>query len=283
MKGEVDFQFVCDDFHVTEEMKTHFNNDGFILIRSVIDQKEMENVKKVLTENGILKFKYEQDDGSGLKYQMCCWNHPGDDVTGMLSRSQKIAGTMEQLLGGEVYHYHTKLMMKEAHTGGQFNWHQDYGYWYNNGVLFPDMGSVMIAIDKADKENGCLQILPGSHKLGRIDHVRVGGQMGADLDRVTQAKKIFPLFHVQLNPGDALYFHSNLLHRSDQNLSDRRRWALICSYNRASNNPFREHHHPFYTPLKMVPNSAIGECRNFTISVDKDFINPVREHGTAEN
>ena len=33
-----------------------------------------------------------------------------------------------QLLGGEVYHYHTKLMMKEAHTGGSFVWHQDYGY-----------------------------------------------------------------------------------------------------------------------------------------------------------
>lgn len=32
-----------------------------------------------------------------------------------------------QLLGGEVYHYHTKLMMKEAHTGGSFVWHQDYG------------------------------------------------------------------------------------------------------------------------------------------------------------
>ena len=47
----------------------------------------------------------------------------------MVSRSEKVAGTMEQLLGGgEVYHYHTKLMMKEAHTGGSFVWHQDYGY-----------------------------------------------------------------------------------------------------------------------------------------------------------
>jgi hypothetical protein len=31
-------------------------------------------------------------------------------------------------MGGEIYHYHTKLAMKEAHTGGQFVWHQDYGY-----------------------------------------------------------------------------------------------------------------------------------------------------------
>lgn len=47
---------------------------------------------------------------------------------GMIGRCNKVAGTMEDLLGGEVYHYHTKLMMKEAHTGGSFVWHQDYGY-----------------------------------------------------------------------------------------------------------------------------------------------------------
>ena len=58
---------------------------------------------------------------------MALWNHPGEDSTGMVGRCEKVAGTMEKLLGGEVYHYHTKLMMKEAHTGGSFVWHQDYG------------------------------------------------------------------------------------------------------------------------------------------------------------
>lgn len=75
-----------------------------------------------------------------------------------------------------MYHYHTKLTMKEAHTGGSFVWHQDYGYvitftfifsyysccycsyWYQNTCLFPDLASVFIAIDKADVENGCLKV-----------------------------------------------------------------------------------------------------------------------------
>ena len=63
-----------------------------------------------------------------------------------------------QLLDGEIYHYHTKLLMKEPRTGGKFLWHQDYGYWYNNGVLFPDMGTVWVAIDKTDEENGSLKV-----------------------------------------------------------------------------------------------------------------------------
>ena len=39
-------------------------------------------------------------------------------------------------------------MMKEAFTGGSFVWHQDYGYWYNNGCLLPEMGSIFMPIDR---------------------------------------------------------------------------------------------------------------------------------------
>jgi len=57
-------------------------------------------------------------------------------------------------------------------------------------------------------------------------------------------------------PGDALFFHSNLLHTSDKNLSDKRRWAFLCAYNRADNNPVYKHHHAQYTPLDMVSKGA---------------------------
>lgn len=63
-----------------------------------------------------------------------------------------------QLLGGEVFHYHTKLIPKQPRTGGVFQWHQDYGYWYNNGNLTPDLNTVYIAIDRCDVENGCIEV-----------------------------------------------------------------------------------------------------------------------------
>ena len=61
-----------------------------------------------------------------------------------------------------------------------------------------------------------------------------------------------PLVHVELDPGDALFFHCNVLHTSDQNRSDRRRWAFLIAYNRADNNPYLPHHHPQYTALHKV-------------------------------
>ncbi|XP_072014594.1 L-proline trans-4-hydroxylase-like isoform X2 [Amphiura filiformis] len=272
-----DFQY-HDDFTVTDEMKAAWNDDGYILVRSILSPKEISILGPALeSDDGVRQHAFGLDDGEGSLSKMCLWNHPGNDITGMLFRSRKMVDTAEQLLGGEVYHYHTKLMMKEAHTGGKHIWHQDYGYWYQNGCLFPDMMSVFVAIDKCDIGNGCLQVLKGSHKLGRIEHGAVGGQTGANLERVNQAAKELPLVHVEMQPGDALFFHCNVLHKSEQNKSDRRRWVFIAAYNRATNNPVKDHHHPKYTPLVKVPNKAILTCGNKTDMTGKDFMDPKKD------
>ncbi|XP_035683652.1 ectoine dioxygenase-like [Branchiostoma floridae] len=264
-----------EHFDVTSEVKSDFEKHGYIIVRGLLSKEEMLKVRKAAEHlNGLRDFTFEIPDGRGRNSSYCIWSQPGNDVTGMVGRIEKVVGTMEKLLEGEVYHYHGKLVMKEPHTGGNVNWHQDYGYWYKNGCLFPHMGSVLIAVDKADRENGCLQVLRGSHKLGRIDHTFVGGQTGADKERLNQVMKIFTRDYVELEEGDALFFHCNLLHSSDKNDSPRRRWNFICSYNRASNNPVYVHHHPQYTPLHKVPNDAILTCENFTDLSGKDFMDP---------
>ncbi|XP_013391482.1 uncharacterized protein LOC106159669 [Lingula anatina] len=267
----VGYQFE-DNFKVTKEIKEDFSKEGFIIIRKLLDSEEVTKLRNALeNDQGLKENNYARDDGEGRRTKVTLWNHPGNDVTGIISRSEKVAGTMEELLGGEVYHYHAKVIMKEPFTGGAHIWHQDYGYWYENGCLFPDMGTVWVAIDRADMSNGCLKILPRSHLAGRINHVPIGDQVGADLKRVEELSKVLPLTYVQLDPGDALFFHSNILHRSDQNNSPNRRWAFLVSFNRASNNPVYDHHHPKYTPLKKVPNSAIKSCDIKTTTDGKDF------------
>ena len=189
----------------------------------------------------------------------------------MIARSESIVGTAKKLLGDEVYHYHSKMIMKDAKVGGARAWHQDYGYWYQNGVLFPRLTSAYIAVDRATRENGCLQVIRSSHQLGRIEHVLTGEQAGADQSWVDEILKRLDLVYVEMELGDALYFHANLLHRSDQNHSDHPRWSMICCYNAKSNDPYKESHHPRYTPLTKVPDSEIlkaGE-RRFSESPDE--------------
>ena len=64
---------------------------------------------------------------------------------------------------------------------------------------------------------------------------------------------------IEMDPGDVLYFHCNLLHTSGPNLSPDPRWVLIFCYNVARNNHFRESDHPFYTPLEKVEDNQIKE------------------------
>jgi hypothetical protein len=239
--------------------RADYERDGYIMIRKFFDTEEASLLQTAIDKDPAIRGHfYNRGDADGLVTKMATWNHPGDSVYGMAARAHKMVDTMEDLLGGEVYHYHSKITAKEPHEGGAWEWHQDYGYWYNNGCLFPYMASAMTALDKCTKANGCLQVLKGSHHLGRIDHgLLEGKQVGADLARVEQAKTSMETVYCEMEPGDVVFFHCNTLHRSDQNRSPDRRWTLISCYNAARNNPYLEHHHPRYTPLDKVPDSAI--------------------------
>jgi hypothetical protein len=257
---------------IADELIARYNEDGYILIRGMLSSEETGLLSRSAREDRVMdQHSFGRGDGEGGTIRLSLWNHPTDTIYGMIARSESIVGTAEKLLADEVYHYHSKMIMKDAKVGGAWAWHQDYGYWYQNGVLFPHLTSAYIAVDSATRENGCLQVIRGSHKLGRIEHVLTGDQAGADPSRVDEILKRLDLVYVEMEPGDALYFHANLLHRSDQNHSDHPRWSMICCYNAKSNDPYKESHHPRYTRLVKVPDSEIlkaGE-RRFSESLDE--------------
>jgi ectoine hydroxylase-related dioxygenase (phytanoyl-CoA dioxygenase family) len=116
-------------------------------------------------------------------------------------------------------------------------------------------------------------MMKGSHKMGRIEHGMFGGQTGADPERVEHAMKRMEVVYCEAGPGDALFFHGNTLHCSGPNHSDRSRWSLICCYNAAWNDPYKKHHHPNYTPLKKVDDSAI-KATGMKPAKNDSFLNP---------
>ena len=73
-------------------------------------------------------------------------------------------------------------------------------------------GKLILSVLRSVKDNGCLQVLKGSHRLGRISHVLSGEQAGADADFLEAALSRFSLEYVEMEPGDVLFFHCNLLH-----------------------------------------------------------------------
>jgi ectoine hydroxylase-related dioxygenase (phytanoyl-CoA dioxygenase family) len=259
-----------------------YERNGFVLVKGMFDAEEIGLLRRAAKQDRELdQHSFGRGDGEGGVVRLSLWNHPGDTIYGMFARCESIVNSAEKLLGGEVYHYHSKMIMKDAKVGGAWTWHQDYGYWYQNGVLFPLLCSASIAVDPATRENGCLQVLSGSHHMGRIDHILTGDQAGADVGRVREAQKRLETVYVEMDPSDVLFFHANLLHRSDQNHSDQPRWSMICCYNAARNDPYKEAHHPRYTPLSKVPDSAIREAglRRFAdTNADVAWLEEAKDH-----
>jgi ectoine hydroxylase len=247
-------------FVVSDQLVQRFQEDGFFIVRDLFDSTEIDLLAKIArARHASVERAAARRDGQGGAIRLAVENELGDDIESAFVRCRRIVDTMERLLGGEVYHYHHKMILKEPFTGGAWEWHQDYGYWYNNGCLFPHLASCMIAIDRATKENGCLQVLRGSQRMGRIDHGKVGDQTGADIERVDVALQRLELVHCEMEPGSAVFFHCNLLHCSAQNRSPNPRWALICCYNSAKNDPYKDSRHPRYSPLEKWPDAKILE------------------------
>ena len=210
--------------------------------------------------------------------RLSLWNHPGDGIYGMFARCERMVRSCEKILGGEVYHYHSKMIMKDAKVGGAWAWHQDYGYWYQNGVLFPDLVERLHrGRSRARKENGCLQVIRGSHHCGRIDHVLTGDQAGADRERVEEILKR-PNLPARLRrdgPGRRpLLPPATCCTARDQNTSRQPALGDDLLLQRGAQRPVQGSHHPRYTPLNVVPDAAIKRGR-------REAVRGVRRRGVA--
>src|ERR1700730_15479830 len=134
---------------LTLQQKNAFKEQGFIIVKGLFSKEEIKRLSnKAHNDNALDKAASKLDDGKGNAVRLSLWNHPGNGIYGMFARSERVVDRVEELLGGEVYHYHSKMVLKDARVGGAWAWHQDFGYWYQNGLLFPDLCSVMIAVDK---------------------------------------------------------------------------------------------------------------------------------------
>lgn len=264
-------------YTLSDEQIAQYHQDGYLIVSELFSSEEINRLYQVAIDDvAISRNSYDLNDQSGKKTKLALWFTPGNDMYGLLTRSERIVQSVDKLLDSSspVCHFHSKLMQKEPRVGGAWEWHQDYGYWYKNEFLLPDqMFSVMVAITEATKENGCLQVIKGSHKMGRVEHGFAGEQVGASQHYVDLALKTMELVYVELKPGDTLFFHSNLLHRSEANLSEKARWSLISCYNRQSNVPYNEPSTSCITPLETVPDNALLTWQVSGITDQTDFLN----------
>jgi ectoine hydroxylase len=238
------------------EAKT-FWRQGFVIVPGVFKPSEMAVLKDIVVRHAGMRSHaaraLERSAGTTRPSfeTVYVWNDTaGSDAFAKATRSRRILDRLEAYFGDEVYVYHNKVAQKYPGVVG-FSYHQDYAYWYEMGNLYPDMATAFIAIDRATQANGCLRLIEGSHTLGRLNHVYRDGvsDSGVDPERLAEIRQSLAEVPIELEPGDAVIFHCNTLHASDDNHSQESRIALLGCYNTRHNDPYKVvHGHPGWHP-----------------------------------
>jgi phytanoyl-CoA hydroxylase len=140
-----------------------------------------------------------------------------------LLRDTRILDLVEQLIGAGIRFQGTKLNLKSPEFGSPVGWHQDWAFYPHTN---DDVLAVGIALDDMLLENGCLMVVPGSHRGPTLSHHQNGVFVGSVEDGSAGADAV-PL---ELHAGGISIHHARLVHGSAPNTSSRPRRLLLFEY-----------------------------------------------------
>jgi ectoine hydroxylase-related dioxygenase (phytanoyl-CoA dioxygenase family) len=147
-----------------------------------------------------------------------------------LSDSNKLLDSVAQLVGENVLFHYSKINMKPPKIGSVVEWHQDLAYY---PLTNTDSLAVLFYLDDADRANGCLQVIPGVHRNGILNHSCDGFFRGQVTETVDASKAIA----VEGAAGTAIFLHGMTPHASAPNTSPHARRTLILGYRAADAYP----------------------------------------------
>ena len=267
---------------LSPEQVAQYHKNGFVIISSFFDIEEIKPLQQAFEKAPDIISENETHflDSQGYSNQIAHWAELGDSLLGCIPRLARIVDGVEVLFGGqECYHWYSKIVKKRPYSQGSIEWHQDYGSWYYDTFLFPDIVNVFLAVNEHSIENGCVKVIKKSHLVNRIDHLVRGEAIMADPIRIEKILQKLDCFNVEMKPGDVMFLHCNTIHCSNQNNTHNPRINLISTYSAAANEPVvppTECHR--YKPIEKLPDSWLLEGKYNSVFDSQEFLDPeIRE------
>jgi phytanoyl-CoA hydroxylase len=214
---------------LTAEQRAAWERDGYLVIEHLFREEEippmLDEVESVLAE-----VRGEEHAGKPPGQRLASGVYVGLSVKReffrSVARDTRMLDALEGLIGPQIGFLSDKVVFKDEEVHYDSPWHQDWAYWGGSHKI-----SVWVALDEATPENGCLQILPGSHRAA-VEHDQVRGVagFGTRLDPGERGIDMSRAVTVPARPGAAIFFHDLTLHASLPNRSGKSRRALIITY-----------------------------------------------------
>lgn len=146
-----------------------------------------------------------------------------------IGRHPAVLDAVEALIGPDILMWDSSYVIKEPNSGGHIAWHQDLTYW---GLDGDRLATLWIALTEVTVENGCMRYVPGSHRLGKLNHVDDSNDPNNLLHRKQKLSGFDPsdAVDILLAPGEASFHHGWVVHGSAPNTSNIRRVGLTVQY-----------------------------------------------------
>ena len=231
------YEAVPGPAQLAEEHRRLYHEQGFLAVANVFTPAELAAAKAALTHlvgggnpafDGV-QFEEGVDvsamgpDQREQYVRKLMWFVDFDPRLKALSASPKLVGIVEWLLAGPSKMIQDMALLKPAHVGREKPWHQDAAYFMLQPLDL--IVGTWTALDEATLENGCMHMIPGSHRAGARPHYHDRDCQLADEDVAVEQSVAIPL-----QPGGVLLFHGLMHHGTPPNHSATRRRALQFHY-----------------------------------------------------
>ena len=273
--------------NLTLEQRNRFEKEGYLFFPSLFSQEEVQYLVATVPELYERREEYNYREKKGNVVRTNFAAHLYSKPFAKLARHPRMIKPVEDLLQENLYMHQFKINGKMAFEGDVWQWHQDYGTWFNDDLMPTSRAmNVAVFLDEVTEFNGPLLFIPGSHKKGVIK---------AKHDLTTTS---YPLWTIDndlikqlidraggiksgiVSPkgpaGSMIIFHSCLVHASSNNLSPFNRISVYLSLCAVTNHIRRFKRkeyiaHRDFTPIKCLPD----DCLTKEYEVDLPWVNGV--------
>lgn len=227
-----------------------FWEHGYLIVRQMADAALLDRMREATVaglRNAIAPIEYEADlhypgapisrnDPGGRTIRRLLQAHSRGMVFTEWFGNRKLAISLRQLLGQPVVMplaHHNCIMTKQPEFSSQTGWHQDIRYW---SYQQPELISAWLALGVESEQNGCLRLIPGSHRMqftaDQLDERRFFRD-----DHPPNRELIDQHICAELAPGDVLFFHCRTLHSASRNFTSEPKYSVVFTFRPLANRP----------------------------------------------
>jgi len=269
--------------YLTHVQQDQFWSDGYLVVEGAVDNDTLAHLRAQMdawaeesrkhtepygepTVDGRPRFDLEENH-SAERPALRRINNPAEisDHFYKVMTDAPMVDMVATLIGPDVKYHHCKINSKLPGSKMVVHYHQDFPYTPHTN---DDVITALLLLDDVDEGNGCLMVVPGTHK-GTIDSLYESGEFTGKVNPVLEEEYLKRQVPIEGKAGSVCLMHTRLLHGSETNLSrDRRRAIYLCVYSAADAIPIARNPMPSKLEGTIVRGQASQTARMVPLEVE---------------